>query len=362
MFTHVEKRTRLLRIILAMLIVITTFIGIAPLAVTSYAAGNSYSFDDYITFLCYNKAGFSVKSGKDGITNTTDTTKTDLCFASTSAYDDSTPSTDIATTWNLISGINDLKVNGKIDAVKQPNLQKASATANMIINSVSQAEFTSQVQSVYDAAKEIQVDAGTGNYKAKDPAYDSKLRTAVGNFNAASASSAATDVFESIYGAESWNPDTGLATEAMAVIYTVVNVIFTVVAQLIMWFFMAQSAFDLFYISFEPIRPFIGPKDSGGGGLSGNNGDGSFLGRVHIPICSHAAVEAANSSDKGGINGGAGTNSSKAAISYVIKRAPLLITIAIYFILSVMGYWTKVIGWVADVVIKIFNFILSIGG
>lgn len=62
------------------------------------------------------------------------------------------------------------------------------------------------------------------------------------------------------------------------------------------------------------------------------------------------------------MDGGASTNSSKAAINYIIKRAPLLITIAIYFILSVMGYWTKVIGWVADFVIRIFNFILSIGG
>ena len=187
------------------------------------------------------------------------------------------------------------------------------------------------------------------------------MRTAVGNFNAAQASSAATDVFESIYGAENWHPDTGLATEAMAVIYSVVNVIFTVVAQIIMWFFMAQSAFDLFYISFEPIRPFIGPKGSGES-RANNNGGGGFWDKFCIPICSNAAVEAANGSSKGGMDGGASTNSSKAAINYIIKRAPLLITIAIYFILSVMGYWTKVIGWVADFVIRIFNFILSIGG
>ena len=363
MFTHVEKRTRLLRIMLSMLIIFTMFIGMAPLAVKSYAAGTSYSFDDYIMFLCYSRAGYTVKSDFTDITNSDTSMPADLSFASTSEYKAAASiDTEISDVWTLIHGINKLKTDGKIDAVEKPNLQKASATASMIVSSTSKAEFTAQVKAVYDAAKNIEVDAGTGKYRAKDSAYDSKLRTAVGNFNAASASSAATGVFESIYGAESWNPDTGLATEAMAVIYTVVNVIFTVVAQLIMWFFMAQSAFDLFYISFEPIRPFIGPRDSGGGGLSGNNGDGSFLGRVHIPICSHAAVEAANGSDKGGINGGAGTNSSKAAISYVIKRAPLLITIAIYFILSVMGYWTKVIGWVADVVIKIFNFILSIGG
>lgn len=361
MFTQVDKRTHLLRIMLSLLIVIAMFFGTAPLAVVSYAAGSSYSFDDYITFLCYHKAGFSVdsnhslKSADPSLTGTID-----LAYDKTSDYKE-TASTDIANVWKLISGINDMKINGKIDAVKQPNLQKASVTANMIISSTSQAVFTEQVTAVYNAAKSLQVDAGTGRYKAADSAYDSKLRTAVGNFNAASASSAATGVFESIYGAENWNPDTGLATEAMAVVYTVVNVIFTVVAQLIMWFFMAQSAFDLFYISFEPIRPFIGPRDSGGG-LSSNNGEGGFFSKIRIPICSNAAVEAANGSDKGGLNGGAGTNSSKAAISYVIKRAPLLITIAIYFILSVMGYWTKVIGWVADLVIKIFNFILSIGG
>lgn len=359
MFTQVDKRTRLLRIMLSLLIVIAMFFGTAPLAVVSYAAGSSYSFDDYITFLCYSKAGFSVKSDDYSLT-CTDNSLTDLAYAKTSSYVD-TATEDIAKVWKLISGINDMKINGKIDAVKQPNLQKASVTANMIISSTSQAVFTEQVTAVYNAAKSLQVDAGTGRYKAAESVYDSKLRTAVGNFNAASASSAATDVFESIYGAENWNPDTGLATEAMAVVYTVVNVIFTVVAQLIMWFFMAQSAFDLFYISFEPIRPFIGPRDSGGG-LSSNNGEGSLLSKIRIPICSNAAVEAANGSDKGGLNGGAGTNSSKAAISYVIKRAPLLITIAIYFILSVMGYWTKVIGWVADLVIKIFNFILSIGG
>lgn len=350
----VDKQTHIFRALVSLLIVTMMFLSQASLAVTTYAA-TSVSFDDYATFLAYDQARNSIDP-KSGATE-----NKDFALADTDAIEDTTTD-NIPSVWGLIANVADAKAAGKIDSVKQPVLTKLSATAQRITSSTTQAKFTEQVKAVYAAAGgKIKIHTGTGAYEAGDSNYASKLRTAVGNFNAAQASSAATDVFESIYGAENWHPDTGLATEAMAVIYSVVNVIFTVVAQIIMWFFMAQSAFDLFYISFEPIRPFIGPKGSGES-RANNNGGGGFWDKFCIPICSNAAVEAANGSSKGGMDGGASTNSSKAAINYIIKRAPLLITIAIYFILSVMGYWTKVIGWVADFVIRIFNFILSIGG
>lgn len=226
------------------------FLSQASLAVTTYAA-TSVSFDDYATFLAYDQARNSIDP-KSGTTE-----NKDFALADTDAIEDTTTD-NIPSVWGLIANVADAKAAGKIDSVKQPVLTKLSATAQRITSSTTQAKFTEQVKAVYAAAGgKIKIHTGTGAYEAGDSNYASKLRTAVGNFNAAQASSAATDVFESIYGAENWHPDTGLATEAMAVIYSVVNVIFTVVAQIIMWFFMAQSAFDLFYISFEPIRPSL---------------------------------------------------------------------------------------------------------
>ena len=217
----VDRQTHIFRALVSLLIVAMMFLSQASLAVTSYAA-TSVSFDDYATFLAYNRAKNSIDP-KSGTTE-----NKDFALADTDSAEE-TKDTDISGVWTLIDDVAKAKAAGKIDSVKQPVLTKLAATAQRIVSSTTQAKFTEQVKAVYAAAGgTIKIHTGTGAYEAGESNYASKLRTAVGNFNAAQASSAATDVFESIYGAENWHPDTGLATEAMAVIYSVVNVILLV--------------------------------------------------------------------------------------------------------------------------------------
>lgn len=184
------------------------------------------------------------------------------------------------------------------------------------------------------------------------------------DFAAKVASARAGSTFRDIYDMKDWDPSAGGAATVLGHIYGVVNTVFYVCSQLLMWFFILQTGFDVIYLVFEPVRPILEPRGGGSvGGLSATNagGDAGILSKIRLPIASHAAQQAA-SGDSGGSQGGVNAmGSQNIFLSYAIKRFPVIILCAVYIILVSNGYWISVIEWVAGFVVRILNFFLQLG-
>lgn len=256
--------------------------------------------------------------------------------------------------------------NGRIETLQYPTCFKQAMTAVRIYNLCggNQAAFTPIISNLAaNAGGTITLTLATGKYAAGQSLYDSKLNTAVTNTNADWVQRAASETFDKLYDMSEFDPNAGVADGFLSSVYKVINVIFYLGSNFIIGGFFVQTVLDAAYILYEPIRPFIGPKSASGGGLGVNNGAGRFsLSSLHIPICSEAAAEVTGASS-GGIGGGAAAASMQTAfLRYLWKRAPLLISIAIIFILTVLGYWRLVISWVASFVIKGINAIMQLGG
>lgn len=225
--------------------------------------------------------------------------------------------------------------------------------AKALEKSFTQATYT---KAIADLSSVCTYDATTDTLSASG--NKSKFDSVVSKFNANAVSQQAGSIFNDIYDMRDWDPSAGFASEALATVYSVINTIFYVGSQLLMWFFLLQTVCDGLYLVIEPVRPFIGPKDSGtGGGV--NNGNG-FISKIKLPIASKAAAEAANG---GAVTAGGANNGSSGNIflSYAAKRFPVLLLVAVYLILVSNGYWIKVIQWVAGFVVQIINFIMNIG-
>ena len=186
---------------------------------------------------------------------------------------------------------------------------------------------------------------------------DSKIR----EFNASAASNSAEGAFGSIYDMSNFNPQAGEAQGFLNGVFKVINVIFYVAANLMIWFFLLQTTFDVLYLMFEWIRPFISSGRGGGAIAMGNNGNGGSLSKFHIPICSEAAVEACNGHGNGGFGNNGGGSKSNFMITYLVKRVPVILCCTCYIILVSMGYWTKLISWITGFVVQLISGIMTIG-
>ena len=242
-----------------------------------------------------------------------------------------------------------------------PNLKRCCATANQIVSTFkTEAEYNKALTDVKNISWTYNSSINT--LKANASGDQHKLDNAVSSFKAAAAGAAANNAFGSIYDSQQWNPSEGVAGDFLQGVYGVVNTIFFVVSNLMLWFFLLQTGFDALYIIAEPVRPFIGPKTGNGGGMGINNGgQGNFFSKIHIPICSHAVEQACNGGGGLGGNNGGGASAGNAFFSYALKRFPVLLCCAVYLILVTLGYWPRLISWVSQFAVQIIDFIMRLG-
>lgn len=190
-----------------------------------------------------------------------------------------------------------------------------------------------------------------------------RARNAIQSFNSGVSNAVARQQFEEIYSSDEWDPSNVAAKGMLSWFYVICNNIFYVTCQLVVWWFVIQTAFDGLYLVCDPIRPYIiSPKKTGGNTSYGSsdNSSRSVLKRLCLPICSKAVAEATSGEDsKSGSYGKGNASSSNPFVVYLVKRAPTFIMLAVYLILVQMGYWTKIIGAVASVVSSLLNGILE---
>lgn len=260
--------------------------------------------------------------------------------------------------WNILVSLANAQNNVASD---YPNLKRCCATANQIVSTFkTEAEYNKALTDVKNISWTY--DSSNNTLKADAPGDQHKLDNAVSSFKAAAAGAAANNAFGSIYDSQQWNPSEGVAGDFLQGVYGVVNTIFFVVSNLMLWFFLLQTGFDALYIIAEPVRPFIGPKTGNGGGMGINNGgQGNFFLKIHIPICSHAVEQACNGGGGLGGNNGGGASAGNAFFSYALKRFPVLLCCAVYLILVTLGYWPRLISWVSQFAVQIIDFIMRLG-
>lgn len=373
---HIKKlnASRLKRLFIFLMVWCLCLYSFMFLSVKAFAV-TSISFRSIATYSAYVKANPGVQmlpdssnSGAKDIQLNTSTSAENIIITD----DNNDP--ELSSIWSAAldahEAYNSLNNKKPVDNVKYPTAYSQMLVGEAIYNAYggSQSAFAKDVTKMINkAGGSVTIDPSNGDYQATDSAYDGRLSSAVTSLDAHLVEVATKDTYDRIFDTSDWNPNEGLAADALSVMYNVVNQIFYVVSQVIIWLFFVVCVLDMCYIIVEPSRIILGPfckrnELHGKGGMDGNNGGFSIHSIFPICLCSDAVVEATGGGDMGGGIGNAGGGKGNAVLIYVRRRAPLLIAAAILIILTVLGYWRYVISWVAGWVIKAINFILNIGG
>ncbi len=190
------------------------------------------------------------------------------------------------------------------------------------------------------------------------------LARAVDAFNSSMGSLVAEGTISGIFDTQNFNPSAGPAAAGLDTFYMIVNTIFYVVSNVVVWWFLAQTSFDMLYIMCEPLRPIIGPANSSGGGFGSQNamgGGGGWQAYVNkavnmLHLCSSEAAAACG----GGGGGGFGQNASNSNPwwLYFKKRATVVVCVGVYLVLVSAGWWPKIISWVAGIVTRLLGTII----
>ncbi|MEG2263378.1 MAG: hypothetical protein RSC43_00940 [Clostridia bacterium] len=189
------------------------------------------------------------------------------------------------------------------------------------------------------------------------------LSRAKDKFNANLGSLVADQTINGIFDTGSFNPSAGAAAPFLDTFYMIVNTIFYVVSNVVIWWFLAQTSFDMLYIMCEPLRPLIGPsKSGGGGGFSGQNASEGWQKTVSkainiLHLCSEDAANAC-----GGGSSGFGTQNAGSKnpwFAYFKTRAPVVIAVGSYLVLVSTGWWPKIIAWVAGLVTRLLGMFIG---
>lgn len=192
------------------------------------------------------------------------------------------------------------------------------------------------------------------------------LARAEDSFNSAMGSQVAENTISGIFDTQNFNPSAGAAAGFLDTFYMVVNTIFFVVSNVVIWWFLAQTSFDMLYILCEPLRPIIGPSNGNGanGGFGTNqNADGTFLGYVGkavnlLHLCSSDVAAACGDGGGGGM-GVQNANSSNPWWNYMRRRAIVVVCVGVYLVLVSSGWWPRIIAWVAGMVTRLLGTIVS---
>lgn len=365
------KASRLKRLSAFMAVWCICMFTFMQLSVTAFAI-TSISFRSIAVYAAYVESNPNMLPGYSGDGGGGDK---DIQLADTSTGNEISLSTDdensLGKIWAAAANAHKCNIEAPVDNVKYPTAYSQMLVGSAIYDAYggSQSAFKKDITKMLKkAGGTVNVDPANGDYSTADPAYSGRLSSAVAGLDSHLVEVATKDTYDRVFDTSDWNPNEGLAADALSVMYNVVNQIFYVVAQFIMWGFFTICALDLCYIIIEPARMILAPfsqrKELKGQGGMGSDNNGGFSIHSIFPLCfcSDAVIEATGGSGGNGGVGNAGGGRSNAVLVYAKRRAPLLIAVAVFLILTVLGYWRYVISWVAGWVIKFINFILNIGG
>lgn len=206
---------------------------------------------------------------------------------------------------------------------------------------------------IEDIEPAINTTTGQQNYTRAITAFEGAVGAAV-----------TEQTIDGIFDMENWNPNAGFATPFLDWFYGAVNTGFYVISNLVIWWFLFQTALDVLYLVAEPVRPFISSASGSSSGYSGSyssNNAGSFASKIKIPLCSDDVIRACNG---GGGNSGYSTYGGNAkttnpALIYIMSRGPLIIVIGVYLVLVSTGWWPKIIAWVAGIVTRLLSLVIK---
>ncbi len=208
---------------------------------------------------------------------------------------------------------------------------------------------------VYDGTKDALVPTNTSAKGEQD------LSRGVDKFNSTVGSIISNNQINGIFDTGSFNPSAGAAAPFLDTFYMAVNTIFYVVSNVVIWWFLAQTSFDMLYMVCEPIRPLIGPGNANGqpgsqNAIGGGQGWQQAVNKIAnvLHVCSSEVAEACNGGSVGGFGSQNAASGNKWMI-YARKRFPVVLFLAVYLILVSSGWWPRIISWVAGGVTSILG-------
>lgn len=211
------------------------------------------------------------------------------------------------------------------------------------------------------AADEVLV-VEDGTYRpSQDNAGDSfmkRYKSVITNFNSHMSAGKVGSIADQIFGTSEFDPKNNFFTPAMDWFYYIINTLFSILSQLMMWLSLLQIGADILYITVDFTRKWLVPfKDAGGGGAAGSGGGKGF----RLPIISEEADKAVHGGASGGVSGGGGDHaiSQHKVVSYVLHRSPIVILGAVFLVMTIGGWWSKFISICSALVVAFFEHVLT---
>lgn len=195
--------------------------------------------------------------------------------------------------------------------------------------------------------------------------YMNKYNGVLGEYNSSVGSTAVNNTADKLFGTDAFDPDNNFLSPVMDVVYYVINTVFSVLSQLFMWGMLAQFGCDLLYIGVDISRKFFIPfqdRNGGGGGIGGGRGVGSTGGFKLAVVSADAASVVQNGATSGGGLSGDTMQSRGKVLSYIIKRAPVLIVGAVFLIMIAANWWSKLISIIASLAINLLTYVINFFG
>lgn len=259
--------------------------------------------------------------------------------------------------WDDIKSIATDTSQEEVNAYNTTQYRNYKAACNIYSTFETQAGYekaTAKLQAIvrYNAVTDELIPVNASTKGQQD------LSRAVDSFNSHVGTVTANNTINGVFDTGSFNPSAGLAAPWLDTFYTVVNTVFYVVSNATIWWFLAQTSFDMLYILCEPLRPIIGP--AGSGGIASGSGFGSqnagWKGYANkaisfLHLCSQDAAAACGGSGGGGF-GSQNASSKNPFFIYLQKRAPVVVFLGAYLVLVSAGWWPRIIARVAGLVAR----------
>lgn len=199
-----------------------------------------------------------------------------------------------------------------------------------------------------------------GQFVSKDTSgseqHEKEIEKFISKFNTKAGSNAVGNTADKLFGTGNFDPQNNFMSPVMDWVYYIVNTLFNVCSQCLIWFFILQTGADSLYITIDFVRGFLLPFNK----ANTAGGEGTHF--IKMRIVSQEAYDSVYGAAAGDSSSGNNAISKTKVMVYLMKRWPVALLAATYLVLLFGGWWPKLIQVMSGLVIGLLTYVLRFFG
>lgn len=237
-------------------------------------------------------------------------------------------------------------------------------------NATQKLAYSKEMMAMYKTAANYQRDfidklgeLGTitdGQFVSNDTSgseqHEKEIEKFISGFNTKAGSNAVGNTADKLFGTGNFDPQNNFMSPVMDWVYYIVNTLFNVCSQCLIWFFILQTGADALYITIDFVRGFLLPFNK----ANTAGGEGTHF--VKMRIVSQEAYDSVYGAAAGDSSSGNNAISKTKVMVYLMKRWPVALLAATYLVLLFGGWWPKLIQVMSGLVIGLLTYVLRFFG